>query len=165
MDLDGKPVQKPFKPFITQPRRRFKGGFDKGHNGHGRCFPPDQCGRFQANRGQFRPWRPFGKFDKSPNTKCPRVTGRPFNKDKIHCFECKEFGHIQDCLELNKSLKEDNPGHKKFEDYTYPYSGPDVQPQVQINAVNSNMATTYDQALGIIKDSINTTNPLASLNL
>ena len=109
MDLDGKPVQKPFKPFITQPRRRFKGGFDKGHNGHGRCFPPDQCGRFQANRGQFRPWRPFGKFDKSPNTKCPRVTGRPFNKDKIHCFECKEFGHIQDCLELNKSLKEDNP--------------------------------------------------------
>ena len=24
IDLDGKPVQKPFKPFITQPRRRFK---------------------------------------------------------------------------------------------------------------------------------------------
>ena len=29
IDLDGKPVWKPFKPFITQPRRRFKGGFDK----------------------------------------------------------------------------------------------------------------------------------------
>ena len=27
------------------------------------------------------------------------------------------------------------------------------------------MATTYDQALGVIKDSINTANPLASLNL
>ena len=38
------------------------------------------------------------------NTKHPRVSGRPFNKDKIHCFECKEFGHMQkDCLELNKS--------------------------------------------------------------
>ena len=35
IDLDGKPVQKPFKSFITQPRRRFKGGFDKGHNAHG----------------------------------------------------------------------------------------------------------------------------------
>ena len=31
--------------------------------------------------------RPFGKFDKSPNTKCPRVSGRPFNNDKIQCFE------------------------------------------------------------------------------
>ena len=41
LDMDGKPVWKPFKPFITQPRRRFKGGFDKGHNG--RCFShPDE---------------------------------------------------------------------------------------------------------------------------
>ena len=38
IDLDGKPAQKPFKSFITQPRRRFKGGFNKGCNGHGRCF-------------------------------------------------------------------------------------------------------------------------------
>ena len=72
------------------------------------------------------------------------------------------FRHIQkDCLELNKPHKEDHPGPKKFKDYT----GPDVQPQMQINPVNPNMATTYDQALGVIKYSINTTNPLASLNL
>ena len=71
----------------------------------------------------------------------------------------------KDCPELNKSQKVDNPGPKKFQDYTYTYSRPDVQPQMQINPVNSNMATTYDQALGIIKDSINTANPLASLNL
>ena len=32
MDLNGKPVKKPFKPFITQPRRRFKGGIDRGYN-------------------------------------------------------------------------------------------------------------------------------------
>ena len=35
MDLDGKPVRKPFKPFITQPRRRFKGGIDRGCNAPG----------------------------------------------------------------------------------------------------------------------------------
>ena len=29
MDLDGRPVQKPFKPFITQSRRRFRGSFDR----------------------------------------------------------------------------------------------------------------------------------------
>ena len=71
----------------------------------------------------------------------------------------------KDCLELNKPCKEDNPSPKKFEDYSNTYSGPDIQPQMQINPVNPNMATTYDQALGVIKDSINTANPLASLNL
>ena len=40
LDLDGKPVRKPFKPFITQPRRRFKGGFDRRSFAHGRCFQP-----------------------------------------------------------------------------------------------------------------------------
>ena len=72
----------------------------------------------------------------------------------------------KDCLELNKPHK-DHPGPRKFEDYTYTYtySGPDIQPQMQINPVNPNMATTYDQALGVIKDSINTASPLASLNL
>ena len=71
----------------------------------------------------------------------------------------------KDCPELNKPHKEDNPGPKKFEDYTYTYSGPDIQPQMQINSVNPNITTTYVQALGVIKDSINTANPLASLNL
>ena len=70
----------------------------------------------------------------------------------------------KDCPELNKPHK-DHPGPKKFEDYTYTYSGPDIQPQMQINPVNPNMATTYDQALDVIKHSINTANPLASLNL
>ena len=36
---------------------------------------------------------------------------------------------------------------------------------MQINSVNPNFASTYDQALGVIKDSLNTANPLASLNL
>ena len=36
---------------------------------------------------------------------------------------------------------------------------------MQINSVNPNFASTYDQALGVVKDSLNTANPLASLNL
>ena len=90
IDLNGKPTRKPFKPFITQPRRRFK----PGHNGHdgcftpsnGRCFPSDWHGKQQGSRGHSRFRRPFGKFDKSPNTKCPRVSGKPFSKDRIYCF-------------------------------------------------------------------------------
>ena len=98
--------------------------------------------------------------------KQPRVSGKPFNRDKIHCFGCKEFGHMQkDCPELNKPHEEDHPGPKKFEDYTYSYSGPDVQPEMQINPILPSLTNNYDQTLGVIKDSINTANPLASLNL
>ena len=38
MDLEGKPIKKPFKPFLTQPRRKFKGNFDKGCNGQNGHF-------------------------------------------------------------------------------------------------------------------------------
>ena len=43
IDMNGKPPRKPFKPFITQPRKRFKPEHN-GHNGHfaqsnGRSFP------------------------------------------------------------------------------------------------------------------------------
>ena len=170
IDLNGKHTQKPFKPFITQPRWQFK----PGCNGHSRCFTQpngrhfslEQHRRQQGPRGCFRFRRSFGKFDKSPNTKCPRVLGKPFNKDRIRCFRCKEFGHIQkDCQEGNKPHKEDNTEPKKFEHYTYTYAGPDVQPQMQMNLANPQMATDYDQALGVIKDIINTANPLASYNL
>ena len=71
----------------------------------------------------------------------------------------------KDCPELNKPHKEDNPSPKKYEDYIYTYSGPDIQPQMQINSVSPNMTTTYDQALSVIKDSINMAHPLASLNV
>ena len=167
MDLEGKPVKKSFKPFLTQPRRKFKGNFDKGCNEWNGCFNSnrrDRCGRF-GNRRSFKPRRPFGKFDKSPNTKHSRVLGRSINKDKSRCFKCKEFGHFQDECPTNKSSQKEGSGPKKFEDYTYTYSGPDIQPQMQINFVNPNFASTYDQALGVVKNSLNTANPLASLNL
>ena len=131
--MNGKPPRKPFKPFITQPRRRYKPNRN-GHDGHfnpshGKSFQQNQHGKQQGFKGRFKFKRPFAKFDKSPNAKCPRVSGRPFNKDKIHCFRCKEFGHMQkDCPEQNRPPQEDTSGPKKFEDYTYTYSGPDVQP-------------------------------------
>ena len=168
MDLEGKPVKKPFKLFLTQTRRKFKGNFDKGYNEWNGCFGSfnrrDRHGRF-GNRGPFKPRRPFGKFDKSPNTKHSRVSGRPINKDKSICFKCKEFGHFQDECPTNKSSQEEGSGPKKFEDYTYTYSGHNIQPQMQINSVDPNFSSAYDQVLGVIKDSLNTANPLASLNL
>ena len=102
---------------------------------------------------------------KAPNTKRSRVSGRPINKDKSRCFKCKEFRHFQDEYPTNKSSWDEGSGPKKFEDYTYTYSGPDIEPQMQINSVNPNFASAYDQALGIVKDSLNTANPLGSLNL
>ena len=69
----------------------------------------------------------------------------------------------KDCPELNKPPQEDITGPKK--DYTYTYSGPDVQPHLQMNQANPHMAANYDQALGAIKDSLSTANPSASLNL
>ena len=48
---------------------------------------------------------------------------------------------------------------------TYTYSGPDVQPQMQMSSMHPTLSMGYDQALGVIKDSINAANPLASLNL
>ena len=77
LDLDGKPARKPFKPFITQPRRRIKGGYDRRNFAHGqcfnqsdgRCFPTDHHGKFQTNRGHFKPQRAFRKFDRSPTMK------------------------------------------------------------------------------------------------
>ena len=166
MDLEGKPAKKPFKPFLTQPRRKFKGNFDKGHNGQNGCFGNfhrrDRCRRF-GNRGSFKSRRPFGKFDKSPNTKHSRVSGRPINKDKSRFFKCKELGHFQDECPTNKPQREEGSGPKKFEDYTYTYSGPEIQPHLQ--AVNPNLTNAYDQVLDVIKGSLNTANPLASFNL
>ena len=47
----------------------------------------------------------------------------------------------------------------------YTYSGLDVQPQMQMSSMHPSLSMGYDQALGVIKDSINAANPLASLNL
>ena len=66
-------------------------------------------------------------------------------------------------LDTCRRIAQNSP--EKFEDYNYTYSVPNIQPQMQINSADTNMATTYDQVLGAINDSTNIANPLASLNL
>ena len=171
MDIDSKPPKKPFKPFITPPHRRFRGSFDKGRGGRGGRFgqfgQSDRRNRFTSNRGRFRPRRPFVKFDKSPNNKRPQVSGKTINKDKVRCYKCREFRHYRDecTVDDRKPKLDDTNSPKRFEDYTYTYSGPDIQPQMQMSSMHPSLSMGYDQALGVIKDSINATNPLASLNL
>ena len=59
MDIDSKPAKKPFKPFITPPRRRFRGNFDEERNGKGGWFSQfgqsDRRNIFTSNRARFRP--------------------------------------------------------------------------------------------------------------
>ena len=73
--------------------------------------------------------------------------------------------HAKRLSRTKQTSTRDTSGPKKFEDYTYTYSVPDVQPPMPRLHSNQPMATNYDQALGAIKDSLNTANPLASLNL
>ena len=93
--------------------------------------------------------------------------GKTINKDKVRCYKCREFGYYRDeCpVDDRKPKQDDTNSPKRFEDYTYTYSGPDVQPQMQMSSMNPSLSMGYDQALGVIKDSINAANPLASLNL
>ena len=108
MDLEGKLAKKPFKPFLTQPGEHLKETLTKDAMDEMDILEASTAteeierGRF-GNRGSFKPRRPFGKFNKGPNTKCSRVSGRPINKDKSRCFKCKEFGHFQDECPTNKS--------------------------------------------------------------
>ena len=95
MDIDGKPNKKPYKPYITNPRRRARGGFFKEEVileaikvRDGRDLRVDLevkevdfslRGRFQGR-----------KFDKSPTTKRSRVSGKTEDKDKDRCYHCHQ---------------------------------------------------------------------------
>ena len=108
---------------------------------------------------------PWVNLTKAPTPNVPESQVGQSIKTKVDVSNLRNLGHFQDECPTNKSSWEEGSGPKKFEDYTYTYSGPDIQPQMQINSVNPNFASTYDQALGVIKDSLNTANPLAGLNL
>ena len=75
MDMEGKPTKKPYKPYITSPRRRGgRGGFRPrgGHSSNDRREGwPRSKGRFRGGRGRFsRRGRLQGrKFDKRPKIK------------------------------------------------------------------------------------------------
>ena len=96
----------------------------------------------------------------------PAYWEKTISKDKVRCYKCREFGHYRDeCPVDDKPKQDDTNNSKRFEDYTYTYSGPDVQPQMQMSSMHPSLSMGYDQALGVIKDSINAANPLVSLNL
>ena len=42
-----------------------------------------------------------------------------------------------------------------------PIQGPDVQPQMQMSSMHPSLSMGYDQALGVIKDSINAGKPIS----
>ena len=65
-----------------------------------------------------------------------------------------------------KPKQDNNNSPKKVLKITHiPIQAPHVQPQMQMSSMHPSLSTGYDQALGIIKDSINAANPLASFKL
>ena len=108
---------------------------------------------------------PLVNFTKAPTPNVPESQVGQSIKTKVDVSNARNLDISKmNAPPINPHEKK-VPDQRKFEDYTYTYSGPDIQPQMQINSVNPNFASAYDQALGVIKDSLNTANPLASLNL
>ena len=168
MDMDGKPNKKPYKPYITSPRRRGRGrpfrprggrsGSDRGEGW------PRFKGKFRGTRGGFPCRGRFQgrKFDKSPTTKRPRVSGKAEDKDKDRCYHCHQRGHFAaECPEKSKGQAPKPQEGKKFEDYTYAYSGAE-EPQL---ATATALPQAYEDALTAMRQSLKNQDPLHSLNM
>ena len=132
-DFRGKSSSKPWKPEVTPPRRRE--GFNRGRGGrqfdnmqqNDRFKNSDSNGSQNGNNGQRDGNGTFrnkgqgkenfrgalhgkgtgrGRFDKSPNIRCPRVVSKTVDNDKIRCHYCNEFGHfIRECSKRNRDEK------------------------------------------------------------
>ena len=150
MDMEGKPTKKPYKPYITSPRRRGgRSGFrSRGcHSGsdQGEGWPRSKD-RLRGRRGGFSHRGRFQerKFDKSPTTKRPHVSSKAEDKDKDRCYHCHQRGHFAaNCPERNKTQPQKSSEGKKFEDYTYAYGGAE-EPQL---AMATTLPQAYEEAL------------------
>ena len=168
MDMDGKPTKKPYKPYITSPRRRGRGRSFRQRGGR---YGSDRGegwlrfkGKFRGARGGFfRRGRFQGrKFDKSPTTKRPQVAGKAEDKDKDRCYHCHQRGHFAaECPEKSKDQAPKPPEGKKFEDYTYAYGGAE-EPQL---ATATALPQAYEDALTAMRQSLKNQDPLHSLNM
>ena len=109
------------------------------------------------------PEDPLVNLTKAPTPNVPESQVGQLIKTKADVSKYKEF----DISKMNVQLI--NPHETKAQDQRslktihIPTQAPDIQPQMQINSVNPNFASAYDQALGVVKDSLNIANPLASL--
>ena len=112
----------------------------------------DRCGRF-GNRGSFNPRRPFGKFDKKPQHQTFQSQVGQSIKTKVDVSNVRNL----DIFKMN--AQPINPHKKKAQDQRslktthIPTQALTFKPQMQINSVNPNFASAYDQALGVVKDS------------
>ena len=89
MDMEGKPTKRSYKPYITRGGRsgfRPRGGHSSSDRGEGW---PRSRGRFRggfSRKGRFQ----GRKFDKSPTTKRPQVSGKAEDNDKDRCYYCHQ---------------------------------------------------------------------------
>ena len=154
--MEGKPT-KPYKPYITSPRRR---GGRSGFRPRGGCSSSDcvegwprSKGRLRGGRGGFSQRGRFQgrKFDKSPTTKRPQVSSKAEDKDKDRCYHCHQRGHfVAKCPKKNKGQPQKSSEGKKFEDYTYAYGGAE-EPQL---AMATALSQAYEEALSAMQQSV-----------
>ena len=99
---------------------------------------------------------------KSPITKRPRVSGKAEDKDKDRCNHCNQRGHFAaECPEKNKGQALKSSKGKKFEDYTYAYSGAEEPQLVTATAIPQ----AYEDALAAMRQSLKNQDPLHGLNM
>ena len=92
------------------------------------------------------PEDPLANLTKAPTPNIPESQVGQSIKTKVDASNAKNLDTFKmNAQPINPHEKKAH-GPKKFEDYTYTYSGPDIQPQMQINSVNPNFASAYDQA-------------------
>ena len=115
IDMNGKPPRKPFKPFITQPRRRFKPGHN-GHDGHftpsnGRSFPSNPCGKQQGSKGRFKLEDLLGSLTKAPTLNVPESLVDLLIKIKFAALDAKNLATckktVQNSSDLHKRTLQD----------------------------------------------------------
>ena len=83
-------------------------------------------------------------------------------KIKTNCYHCHQRGHFAaGCPEKNKGQTSKSSEGKKFEDYTYAYSGAE-EPQL---ATATAIPQAYEDALAAMRQSLKNQDPLHGLNM